>query len=135
MADPQKLHVEMMRSQLGRVRGLGAAKHGVGHWWAQRLTAVALVPLTLWFIFSVYGLIGLSQPEVAHWVAHPVNTVLLLALVVATFHHSQLGLQVVIEDYVHTEFARFASLLVVKGIHVLLVLAAIVAVLKLSFIG
>ena len=127
------LRVEMMRSQLGRVRGLGSAKSGVHHWWGERVTAIALVPLTLWFILSIYRLAGLDQPALAHWAASPVHTVLLICLVLATFHHMQLGLQVVIEDYVHTEATRFTLLLLVKAISVVLALACLVSVLKLAF--
>ena len=75
------LEVAVMRSQLGRVRGLGAAKSGVHHWWVERLTAIALLPLTIWFVVSVLTLLGATQPVVAHWAGRPVNTVLLLALV------------------------------------------------------
>jgi succinate dehydrogenase / fumarate reductase membrane anchor subunit len=127
------IRVAMMRSQLGRARGLGAAKEGTGHWWAQRVTAIALVPLSLWFIFSILSLAGGGQPAVAHWASHPLVTVLLLCLVVATFYHMQLGLQVVIEDYIHVEAAKLASLLAMKAVAILLGLAAIVAVLKLAF--
>ena len=132
MAEPQKLHIQVQRSQLGRVRGLGAAKSGTGHWWAERLTSVALVPLTIWFVIAVLGHLDASQAQMAAWLAQPVNTVLMLCLVVATFHHLQLGLQVVIEDYIHDEPVRVASLLAVKGVSVLLALACIVAVLKLA---
>jgi succinate dehydrogenase / fumarate reductase membrane anchor subunit len=126
-------HVDIMRSPLGRARGLGSARSGREHWWAERVTAVALVPLTIWFIFAVLHLLGSPQPAVAHWAAHPVNTVLLLCLVAATFHHMALGLQVVIEDYIHDEAARMAALLAMKAVCVLLALAAIVSVLKLAF--
>jgi succinate dehydrogenase / fumarate reductase membrane anchor subunit len=131
--DETKLHVAMMRSQLGRVRGLGAAKSGTGHWWAQRVTAIALVPLSLWFIFSILAMAGGGQPAVAQWASHPLVTVLLLCLVIATFYHLQLGLQVVIEDYIHVEAPKLAALLAMKAITILLGLTAIVAVLKLAF--
>ncbi|MBV9736190.1 MAG: succinate dehydrogenase, hydrophobic membrane anchor protein [Acidisphaera sp.] len=126
------LRIEMMRSQLGRVRGLGAARAGVSHWWAERVTSIALVPLTVWFILSIYRLAGLSQPDVAHWAASPLHAVLLICLILATFHHMQLGLQVVIEDYVHTEATRFSLLLAVKAASILLGLACLVSVLKLA---
>ena len=96
-----KPQVEIMRSQLGRVRGLGAGKSGVEHWWIERVTAIALIPLTLWFVVSVLGLLGVPQIVMVHWAGRPVNTVLLLALVILTFHHMQLGLQVVLDEYVH----------------------------------
>ena len=131
--DASKPHVAIMRSQLGRVRGLGAARTGSAHWWAQRWTAIALLPLTLWFIWSVLSLAGHPQPAMVAWARHPVNTVLLLCLVAATFHHMQLGLQVVIEDYIHAEPVKLISLLAVKGVTILLALACVVSVLKLAF--
>src|SRR6185312_6190136 len=88
-------HIVVMRSQLGRVRGLGSAKSGVHHWWVQRLTAIALVPLSPWFIYVVLVLKDRPQTEVAHWIGLPVNAVLLISLLVASFRHMQLGLQVV----------------------------------------
>ncbi|MDA8249853.1 MAG: succinate dehydrogenase, hydrophobic membrane anchor protein [Rhodospirillales bacterium] len=131
--DPARVHV--MRTQLGRARGLGAAHGGTHHWWVQRLTAIALVPLSLWFIYAVLHLAGAPRAYVAHWAGHPVNAALLAALVVATFHHAQLGLQVVVDDYVHTEATRMAVLLLIKGLAALLALISLVAVLKLAFTG
>ena len=127
--------VRVMRTQLGRVRGLGAAHGGTRHWWAQRLTAVALVPLALWFVASILHLVGAPRAVVAHWMAHPVNAALLAALVIATFHHAQLGLQVVVEDYVHADRVRMAALLLIKGAAALLGLLALYAVMKLAFSG
>jgi len=125
-------HIAIMRSGLGRARGLGAAKAGYHHWWAQRLTAVALVPLTLWFICGVIRLAGAPHVEVVAWLGNPLVLVLMLALVGAMFHHMQLGLQVVIEDYVHTDRCRVMSLLAMKGVVYLLGLAAAVAALKIG---
>jgi succinate dehydrogenase / fumarate reductase membrane anchor subunit len=133
MADTEKpVHVAVMRSQLGRVRGLGSAKSGVPHWWAQRLTAIALVPLSLWFILSVLHLLGAPHDAVVDWFSGPWTIVLMIALVVATFHHLQLGLQVVIEDYIHDDAVRFAALLAVKGAAILLAMVCVVSVLKLG---
>ena len=81
--------------------GWARRKAGAAHWWAQRLTALALVPLTLWFLCAVMRLIGATRDDVVFWMAGPLPIVLMIALVIATFHHLQLGLQVVIEDYVH----------------------------------
>jgi succinate dehydrogenase / fumarate reductase, membrane anchor subunit len=133
MADTEKtVHVDIMRSQLGRVRGLGSAKSGLAHWWAQRLTAIALVPLSLWFIVSVLHLLGAPHDAVVDWISGPWTIVLMIALVVATFHHLQLGLQVVIEDYIHDDAVRLASLLAVKAAAILLGMACVVSVLKLG---
>ncbi len=127
--------IRVMRSQLGRVRGLGAARGGTAQWWAERLTSIALVPLTLWFILAALHLAGLPRAGVAHWAANPINAALLVALVITTFHHMQLGLQVVIDDYIHREAARMAALLAIKGGSALLGLIALVAVLRLAFTG
>ena len=126
------VHVAIMRSQLGRARGLGSAKSGVGHWWAERVTSIALVPLTLWFIAAVYGLIGAGQAEVAGWLGNPLNLTLMILLIVITFHHMQLGLQVVIEDYIHKDATRFALLLLNKGAALALGLVCVVSVLRLG---
>jgi succinate dehydrogenase / fumarate reductase, membrane anchor subunit len=124
-------HVDMLRSPLGRARGLGAARSGSKHWWAQRLTSIALVPLTLWFIWSVLRLTNASQLDVADWLSSPVRAALMLALIFATFHHLQLGLQVVIEDYVQQEGIKFAAVLAVKGLCVLLALICAICALIL----
>jgi len=126
-------HITTMRSPLGRVRGLGSAKSGTAHWWAQRLTALALVPLAVWFVISLLALLGQPHEVVVHWIGRPLHAVLLLALVVALFHHLQLGLQVVIEDYIHGEAVRLAVLLVMRAAVILLFLIAFVAILKMSF--
>ncbi|MCW3473560.1 succinate dehydrogenase, hydrophobic membrane anchor protein [Limobrevibacterium gyesilva] len=125
----------IMRSMLGQVRGLGSAKAGTAHWWAQRMTAVALVPLTLWFVCAVIRLAGLPRAAVVDWAASPLTATLLVALVLATFHHLQLGLQVVMEDYIHRDRPRMLWLLVMKAAAALLGLAALIAVLKLAFTG
>lgn len=124
--------VRIMRSQLGRARGLGSAKSGVNHWWVQRVTGVALVPLSLWFICAALRLIGASHEAVLAWIGGPVPVVLFIALVLATFYHLALGLQVVIEDYVPGELARMTTLLVIKGAIVLLTLACLVSIVKLG---
>jgi succinate dehydrogenase / fumarate reductase, membrane anchor subunit len=124
--------IAVMRTQLGRVRGLGSAKSGVHHWWAQRWTALALLPLTLWFIWHMIALAGAPHQAVIAWVYGPFTLVLMLCLIVATFHHMHLGLQVVIDDYVHQESTRFVLLLAVRGVTALLALAAAVAVLKMG---
>ncbi len=124
--------VQVMRSQLGRVRGYGASHTGSHHWKVERITAIALVPLTVWFVIAVLGHLGADQPAIAAWAARPLNAALLLALIVMTFHHMQLGLQVVYEDYIHNIPRREAAILCTKGVSLLLGLLAVVAVLKLA---
>jgi succinate dehydrogenase / fumarate reductase membrane anchor subunit len=132
MAQNNKLGVDVRRTYLGRAKGLGAAGSGVHHWWAERVTSVALIPLTLWFVFSVIGMAGHSQPEIALWVSHPLVAVLLIALILASFHHTQFGLQVVLEDYVHQEGQRLIAILAMKGVVYFFGLLALLAVLKLA---
>lgn len=123
------------RTPLGRVRGLGSAKDGTHHWWAQRLTAIALVPLTVWFVVSILMLAGAERTAISEWLANPVTAGLLVLLIVATFHHGQLGLQVVIEDYVHTEAWKIGLIVFVKFAALLFGGIGIVSVLKLAFAG
>ncbi len=125
----------IMRSGLGRARGLGSARSGSRHWWAQRLTALALLPLSLWFVLSAFALEGADRAAVGAWAGHPINATLLLLLVVMTFRHLVLGLQVVIEDYVHAEGARLATLLGVRALAALAATASVVAVLRLALVG
>ena len=121
-----------MRSPLGRALGLGSAKEGVEHWWMQRVTALALVPLTVWFVIAVIDLIGADRALLIDWVRHPVPAVLLILLLVATFYHAALGLQVVIEDYIHGEAMRLGALVVMRLLCIAFVVRGILAVLKLA---
>ena len=123
------------RSTLARVRGLGSAKEGVHHWWMQRLTALALIPLSIWLVASLVAHTGAPYAAVRAWIGQPVTVGLLVLLLAATFHHGQLGLQVVIEDYVHHEGAKIASIILVKAAAVALALAGILAVLFAAFGG
>ena len=120
-----------MRTALGRVRGLGSARGGTHHWWMQRVTSLALLPLTLWFIVSAIGLAGASYVETLLWIAAPFNAVLLLALVALTFHHMATGLQVVIEDYVRPESRRMFVVLAMKAVVGLMALASFVAIIRI----
>jgi succinate dehydrogenase / fumarate reductase membrane anchor subunit len=125
--------VEVMRSYLSRARGMGAAGSGIHHWRAERITAIALVPLTIWFIYAVLHLLGAPQPAVHRFVANPVNTVLLLAMVVMTFHHMQLGLQVVMEDYIPDRKQQSIALLLNKAVALILGLLCVVSILRMAF--
>ena len=124
-----------LRSDLGRVRGLGSAKGGTSHWWAQRVTAVALVPLSAWFVFSIINLVGVDREGLKVWVNGPVSFVLMVLFLIALFYHMQLGLQVVIEDYVHNERNKVISLILNKLIAVFLVVSSITALMKIAFGG
>jgi succinate dehydrogenase / fumarate reductase membrane anchor subunit len=120
-----------LRTPLARVRHLGSAKDGTHHWWAQRLTALALIPLTIWFVASVISLVGAGHGAVVSWIGNPVSATLMLILIVAVFYHAHLGLQIVIEDYVHNKAAKLALLLTVQGLSLLLGTAAVLAVLTI----
>ena len=121
-----------MRSPLGRAIGLGSAKEGVEHWFLQRVTAVALVPLALWFVIALIRLIGADLDTVQEWVGRPLPAICLVLLLIATFYHASLGLQVVIEDYVHGELSRLGLVIVVRLACVALAVAGTVAVLTLA---
>lgn len=121
-----------MRSPLGRAIGLGSAKEGVEHWWAQRITAITLVPLALWFVMAVIGLAGAEHGLLVDWVSQPLAAVLLILFLVATFYHSALGLQVVIEDYVANEAARLGLIIAMRLAHILLAALGIFAVLRIA---
>ncbi len=123
------------RTSLGIARGLGASKIGAGDWWMQRVTAVALIPLSLWLVWFLTRLLEFSHAEMIAWLARPGNTVLLLAYLWAAFYHAMLGLKVVIEDYVHTQWLRTASLLVLQLALALLALTAAFAGLRIMFAG
>ncbi|HVZ08763.1 MAG TPA: succinate dehydrogenase, hydrophobic membrane anchor protein [Rhodopila sp.] len=121
-----------MRSPLGRAVGMGATHSGSGHWWLQRITAVALVPLGIWFVVSVIGLLGAPREAMMAWIASPVPLSLMLALIAATFYHMWIGLQVVIEDYVHNDLLKMAAVVAVKGLCTLLALVCFVSALKIG---
>ena len=124
-----------LRTDLGRVRGLGSAKEGAAHWWAQRVTAVALIPLSLWLVGALASLAGAEVGAVRAWIANPIVAITLVLLIGVTFHHMQLGMQVVIEDYVHTEWAKISGIVLVKFGAVVLAAAGIFAVLKIALAG
>jgi len=124
-----------LKSELARARGLGSAKEGVQHWWMQRLTGLALIPLGLWFVASLIAHLGLDRAAAAAWLRQPVVLGLTALLIVAVFLHAQLGLQVVIEDYVGHEAARLVALILVKAAAIVLATAALVALLTIAIGG
>ena len=121
-----------LRSPLGRVLGSGSAKKGVHHWWAQRLTSVALVPLTIWFVISLLGLPSLDHTTVIGWMREDSTALALIVLILAATWHSQLGASVVVEDYVHVSTVKTMTLIALTFSHVLLAAAGVFAVLKVA---
>ena len=124
-----------LRTPLSRARGLGSAKEGVHHFWAQRITAVALIPLVAWFAISLIMMSGADYAVVRAWIGSPAVMVLLTLTIVIGLHHAQLGMQVVIEDYVHNEGLKLASIVAIRFIAVFFGLAATVAILRIGFGG
>jgi succinate dehydrogenase / fumarate reductase, membrane anchor subunit len=121
-----------LRTPLRRVLGAGSAKEGVHHWWQQRLTSVALVPLGAWFVVSILALPAYDYPTVAAWMHGATSALLLILLVLVGTWHSQLGVRVIVEDYVHAPGARAVTLTLLSFLHALLAAAGIFAVLRVA---
>jgi succinate dehydrogenase / fumarate reductase, membrane anchor subunit len=120
------------RTPLARVLGTGSAKDGTDHWWSQRVSAVALLFLGVWFLVSLAQLPGFGYGDVVDWLGRPWTGMMMVLLIVSLAWHSDLGIQVVIEDYVHQPFLKVASIIIVRFLHVLLAAAAIFAVLSMT---
>lgn len=125
--------MDNLRTPLAGVKGLGSAKEGVSHWWGQKMTALLLVPLVLWFCFALASLPGANYESVVAWVQSPVTAVLLILTIGATFYHAQLGLQVIIEDYMPSHGARMTTIIIVNFLCLLFALIGSYAVLKIAF--
>jgi succinate dehydrogenase membrane anchor subunit len=123
-----------LRSPLGKVLGTGSAKEGVHHWWLQRLTSIALVPLTIWFVVSLLSLPSFEHVTVVSWMAQSWTALLLVLFILVATRHSQLGVRVVVEDYVHGG-TKTLTLVVITFIHAVVAAAGIFAVLKVAFGG
>lgn len=122
-----------LRHPVAVARGLGSAKEGVSHWWAQRISAVALVFLVPWFLATAVSLIGVDAANARMLLADPMNATLMLAFVLAMMWHARLGLQVVIEDYIHTAWLELTLQLLVKFAYALAALASVVAIGRIVF--
>lgn len=123
-----------LRTPLARPR-LGSARDGLKHWWAQRLTAIALIPLIVWFAISLVMLSGADYAVARAWIGSPLVMVLLILTIVVGLHHGQLGLQVVIEDYIHGDGWKLALIVAVRFVAVIFGLAAVVSILRIGFGG
>lgn len=122
-----------LQTPLGKVRGLGSAGNGVHHWWVQRLTSLALVPLAVWLLVSLLALPGLDFVTLVSWMAGTWTASLLTLFVLVACWHSSLGIQVILEDYVHEEGLKTISLVLSGFIHVMLAAAGVFAVLRIAF--
>ena len=120
-----------LQSPLNKVLGLGTAKEGTAHWWAQRLTAVGLIPLTVWFALSILNLPHGNYEMITAWIAQPLNSILIVLTLISLIYHSSLGLQVVIEDYLHGA-AKLVTLVTVQLVNILLAVSGIYAVIVIS---
>jgi succinate dehydrogenase / fumarate reductase, membrane anchor subunit len=120
-------------TQLGRVRGLGTAKSGTGHWWQQRVTAISNLVLMTWFIVSLIRLPDLQYPTVVAWLQQPIAAIPLLLLIASVFYHFRLGVQVMLEDYIHHEGNKVLAMLLLNFYVVALAFTAVFSVLKIAF--
>jgi len=121
-----------LRSSLGKVRGLGSAHNGTHHWWMQKVTAVALIPLTIWFVASIVQMTGADHETVTIWISSPVVATLMLLFVVTGIYHLKLGIQVIIEDYIHSEGQKIALQMIVTFSCVALATLAVFSILKIA---
>lgn len=126
---------KQLRSPFNRARGLGSAREGFGHWWMQRITAVALVPLALWFAASLIARARNEYGGVVLWLRTPPTTVLMVLLLIALFYHTALGLQVVVEDYVHTDRIKMPTVVLIHLGCFALAVAGIIATLRIALGG
>jgi len=124
-----------LRTPLGSVSGLGSAKSGVHHWWVQRLSSIALVPLAIWFTVSILSLPTLDHVTIISWMAQSWTALLLIVFVLVATYHSQLGVRVVVEDYVHNTGMKTLTLVILTFAHALLAVAGVFAILKVAFGG
>ncbi len=127
--------MKSLRTPLAKVKGLGSAKEGTGHFWLQRLTAIGLIPLVIWIAFAVAQLPSMTQIDIQLWLSSPLSAVLMILFLIAAFWHAKLGLQVVIEDYVSDHSARTVAIIAVNLISVALAVVGVFSVLHIAFTG
>jgi len=120
------------QTPLHKVQGLGASHSGTGHFWRERITAVALIPLSLWFGFAILGLVGTNEVVMVQFLAHPWNALLMAAFAVTTLYHMSLGLQVVIDDYVHTAGMKVFLLFAVRVVVIAIIATCVFALIRIA---
>jgi succinate dehydrogenase / fumarate reductase, membrane anchor subunit len=121
-----------VQTPLHRVQGMGASHSGTGHFWRQRVTAIALVPLSLWFGFTVLGLAGGNEVDAVSYFEHPVNAILMAAFAIILLYHMSLGLQVIVDDYVHSPGAKVALLLLVRFVMIATMSTCLFALISIA---
>ena len=121
-----------LQTPLHKVQGLGASHSGTGHFWRQRITALALVPLGLWFAFAVLGMVGTNEVVVLSFLAHPWNALLMAAFAVILLYHMSLGLQVVVDDYVHNTGLKIFSLLLIRFVVIAAISTCLFALIRIA---
>jgi succinate dehydrogenase / fumarate reductase, membrane anchor subunit len=122
-----------LRNPLATAHNHGSAGDGVAHWWAQRFSAILLALLTIWLVYALSAIIGAEHAEAAAWLARPFNTAMALLFVVTSIYHGKLGLQVIIEDYIHHRGTEITLMLAVKIVSIVGGLLAVIAILKVAF--
>lgn len=133
MVDNRYDTTRSMRTPLARVKGLGAAGHGAGHWWVHRMTAVSNIPLVIAFVIIVAMLAGRPYPEVIRIVSHPLVAIILILAVLSVANHMRMGVQIIIEDYVHQKGLKIAALIANTFYAVTVAVACLYAILKIGF--
>lgn len=121
-----------LQTPLHKVQGLGASHSGTGHFWRQRVTAVALVPLGLWFAFAILGLIGTNEVAILSFLAHPWNAILMAAFAAALLYHMSLGLQVIVDDYFHSAGMKIFLLLLIRFFMIATTVTCIFALIRIA---
>ena len=121
-----------LETPLHKVEGLGSSHSGVTHFWRQRITAAALVPLSIWFIVSILGLIGANSANAAAFLQHPLNAILMAGFVVITLYHMTLGLQVVIDDYVYVNWQKLTLMLLMRAFALATGATSLFAILRIA---
>ena len=124
-----------LRSPPAKAKGLGASGEGSHHFWIQRLTALALIPLVLWFCFSIALLPEATYPAVVAWLSFPFHAIMMALLVVVSFQHAHLGMQVIFEDYIHDHSKRFIAVLLIKFLSYFMMAAGLYAIIKITLGG
>lgn len=128
MSDPSK----NLHSPLAKARGLGSAHDGVHHWIHQRITAIALIPLTVWLVYNIVALNGVQYGGFVGWLSYPLNAILMILFIIAAFYHAALGCQVVVEDYIHCKASKLGILIGMKLFFLATGIACIFSILKVA---